>query len=261
MRSDLSRRCRGWLWLLGLSAAALRAEPPVEMPARGLHLASGQFAEVFVRIPSGAVLRAEAVAPGHIEGVWLDWGLTPVAEISVMTASWTVEYLAPPPTAAALWCWAFGPLDLALADGGTLVAGAVPADAASAGARRPAPVLDKRNGTKATPAPDDIPAVAGQPDGFIPRSAAPSESSTPATVYVHADLGCDAWDGRALWRGEGLRGPKRTIAAAIQAARDGDRIAVLGRGCLREKSWRLNGKRLYLVALDPVRIRAKENQR
>lgn len=261
MKLEFAGRGCSWFMLAALLGAVARAEGPSQWTAGDVHVPAGQVAEIFVWLPSGAVLRAEAAAPGQVGGVWLDASLAPLDEVSVMAAAWTVEFLAPPPTAAAMWCRATGPLDLNLLTGVVWGAGTSSSVAAPGGVRRTEGARDAATDaagvTRGRASGGDS---AVSPGESVRAGARMLEPSAPRTIYVHSDLGCDAWDGRALWRTEGVCGPKRTIRAAIEAARDGDRIAVLGRGCLKETIWTLNGKRLRLVALTPVRIEPRETR-
>lgn len=86
-----------------------------------------------------------------------------------------------------------------------------------------------------------------------PFPSAPRTS--PGVIHVDSDHGDDARDGLAAALGAGLRGPKRTIAAAIAAAADGDTIQAAGSAVLRETRWDLGNKRLTLRPIGTMRAR------
>ncbi len=105
-------------------------------------------------------------------------------------------------------------------------------------------------GSAATIAADTAPApdrttASTSPEGTPVQSAI---RTPPAVIHVDSDLGDDARDGLSSVRGAGVRGPKRTIAAAIAAAADGDTIQAAGSAALCEGRWDLGNKRLTVTS-------------
>lgn len=84
--------------------------------------------------------------------------------------------------------------------------------------------------------------------------------SKAVAIYVHSDSGDDAFNGLLPTKGAGLAGPKKTIAAAIKAALDGDTICLNGESAFRESGWDLGGKNLVLQPFGTKQVIAEEKR-